>query len=538
MRAAIYARYSTELQNARSVEDQLDLCSDFARAQGHRVVGLFHDSARSGTTTHGRDGLHSMLLAAKRGEFDVLIIEALDRLSRDTEDLAGIHKRLTFAGIEIVAVHDGRADALQIGIRGLVSTLFINDLKHKTRRGLAAVVKDGRHAGGRAYGYRPVLGKPGVLEIHEGEAEIVRRIFREYLAGDVPRTIAARLNADGIAPPRGDRWAATTINGNLTRGHGIILNPLYAGHIVWNKTRMVRNPDSGKRVPRANPESEWKTAETPELAIISRDDWEAAQLAKEARSHGHKVSGPKRGRRILTGLLRCGCCGGGMGIKDRRGDAIRIACTTSRESGSCLNKRTYRLDEVERVVINAVLFRLRDPDQIAAFLATAQEERRDAAKMRASAEAEVERAQASLDRLSRAMIKGQIEEDFFEREAPALRAALAKAKAKLMEAPPANVVTLHPAAITEMTRILVLLAKHLPSLDPEEDSDIFEAFRALISVVTIHDTEDGGVSCEITGTLSILLGESAENQSWGNSVVARGRYSSIPPFHYGRFKVR
>ena len=522
MRAAIYARYSTELQNARSVEDQLDLCTDFARAQGHSVVGLFHDSARSGTTTHGRDGLQRLLLAAKRGDFDVLIVEALDRLSRDTEDLAGIHKRLSFAGIEIVAVHDGRADALQIGIRGLVSTLFINDLKHKTRRGLAAVVKGGRHAGGRAYGYRPVLGKPGVLEIHEAEAEIVRRIFREYLAGEVPRAIVARLNADGIAPPRGDRWAATTVNGNLTRGHGIILNPLYAGRIVWNKTRMVRNPDSGKRVPRANPPSEWKTAEVPELAIISREDWEAAQLAKEARSHGHKASGPKRGRRLLTGLLRCGCCGGGMGIKDRRGDAIRIACTTAKESGSCENRRTYRLDEVERVVINGVLSRLRDPDQLAAFVASAQEERRDAAKRRASAEAEVERAQASLDRLSRAMIKGQIEEDFFEREAPALRAALAKAKARLAEAPPTNVVTLHPAAMAEMTRILVLLAKHLPSLDSEQDSDIFDAFRALISVVTIHDTPTGGVSCEITGTLSILLGENVESQTWGNSVVARG----------------
>ena len=164
MRAAIYARFSTEMQNEKSVEDQFALCDEFARRQRYEIVGRYSDHARTGTTVHGRDGLWRLLDDARTGRFDVLVVEALDRLSRDLEDLAGIHKRLTFAGIEIVAVHDGKADALQVGIRGIVSTLMITDLKHKIRRGMSGVVSDGRIAGGRAK--RRACRPPGRSQAH------------------------------------------------------------------------------------------------------------------------------------------------------------------------------------------------------------------------------------------------------------------------------------------------------------------------------------------------------------------------------------
>src|SRR6201994_235968 len=104
--------------------------------------------------------------------------------------------------IEIQAVHDGTADSILIGIRGLVGQMQREDGAKKVRRGMAGVVRDGRHAGGRAYGYRAVPGKPGELEIVEDEAAIVRRIFAAYGAG---RT-------------RGRQWNASTINGNAQRG--------------------------------------------------------------------------------------------------------------------------------------------------------------------------------------------------------------------------------------------------------------------------------------------------------------------------------
>jgi site-specific DNA recombinase len=120
-RAVIYARFSTELQNERSTEDQIALCRAYADRQKIDVVATFEDRARSGASVFGRDGLMQLMDAARQRLFDVVIVEALDRLSRDMEDLAGLHKRLSFQGIEIQAVHDGIADAVLIGIRGLAS---------------------------------------------------------------------------------------------------------------------------------------------------------------------------------------------------------------------------------------------------------------------------------------------------------------------------------------------------------------------------------------------------------------------------------
>lgn len=96
--------------------------------------------------------------------------------------------------------------------------------KAKIRRGQAGVIRSGRSAGGHPYGYRSVLGCPGELEIVEDEAEVIRRISTAYAEGDSPRDIARMLNAEGVPPPRGTRWSASTINGNAARQVGMLLN--------------------------------------------------------------------------------------------------------------------------------------------------------------------------------------------------------------------------------------------------------------------------------------------------------------------------
>ncbi len=504
-RAAVYARYSTALQSERSVDDQIALCREFAAAQGLDVVGTYDDRARSGTTTFGRDGLQRLLQDARSGAFDVVIVEALDRLSRDQEDLAGMHKRLSFAGVEIIAVHDGRADALQVGIRGLVSSLWIADLKTKIRRGMSGRVRDGRSPGGRAYGYRPTPGDPGRPAIYEPEAAVVRRIFAEYLEGRVPRDIAHGLNADGIPGPRGAKWSAVTINGNGTRGHGILLNPMYAGRIVWNRVRMVRDPDTGRRVSRANPPEQWQHAEAPELAIIDRATWVAAQAAKAARALGTQAR-PHRARKgILSGLLRCGVCGGGMAAHDRRGDAVRIRCTTNRESGTCTNSRRYRLDRIEAVVIDGIAERLSDPAALAAYVDAYHDERRAETKARAKLERALADCRARINRMARMLVDGRVPEDFFDAEMPAARAELADLEARLAAAPPPNVIALHPAAVASYRQALAELGPILRSLDPARDADLIDAFRGLIDRVVIRDRADGGVDAEVFGWMGPLL---------------------------------
>ncbi|MCI4680220.1 recombinase family protein [Rhodoblastus acidophilus] len=293
-RAAIYARFSTDFQSDRSIEDQVGLCTSVAHRENLSVVATYSDRAKSGASIFGRDGLQKLNKDSKAGVFDVLIVEALDRLSRDMADLALIFRDFQFRNIELRAVHDGVADTVTIGLRGLVGQLFREDGAKKVRRGMAGVVREGRYAGGRAYGYMPTPGEPGKLRIVEAEAETVRRIFAEYAGGISPRDIAAGLNRDRIAPPRGDSWNASTINGNAERGTGIIQNSIYGGEIVWNKVRMIKDPSTGKRISRPNPRSEWQRCAAPELAIDRRCRLArgGARTKKRRASEGAKGPAP------------------------------------------------------------------------------------------------------------------------------------------------------------------------------------------------------------------------------------------------------
>ena len=117
-KAVIYARFSTDLQNERSVEDQVALCRTYAAQHDLDVIRVYDDRARSGASLLGRDGLLDLLNGARARSFGVVIVEALDRLSRDMEDLAGLHKRLTFLDIEIRAVHEGVVNTVLVGLRG------------------------------------------------------------------------------------------------------------------------------------------------------------------------------------------------------------------------------------------------------------------------------------------------------------------------------------------------------------------------------------------------------------------------------------
>ncbi len=175
-RAAIYARYSTDLQNDRSIEDQFQHCRDFVSRQGYTTVATFEDRACSGATMFGRPGLAKMMRAAEEHAFDVVIVEALDRISRSQADLPQIYRDLTFHGIDLIGVNDGGqpADTVQVGLRGLVGELYRLDGAQKVRRGMTGVVRQGLNPGGRAYGYEPVPGKPGERKIIEHEAEVVR----------------------------------------------------------------------------------------------------------------------------------------------------------------------------------------------------------------------------------------------------------------------------------------------------------------------------------------------------------------------------
>ena len=282
-RAVIYARYSTELQREASIEDQVRTCKAEIKKRGFELVQTYADHAISGST-HLRPGYQKLLEDARAGEFDVVIAEALDRLSRDQETIAGLFKRMTFANVKIVTISEGGISELHIGLKGTMNDLFLKDLAIKVHRGLEGRVRQGKSAGGLPYGYRVQRcfsddGEPltGLRIINLDEAAVIQRVFKMFASGTSPRLIANTLNAEGIPAPSGGLWADTTIRGHAKRRIGILRNDNYRGKLVWNKQRFVKNPNSGKRLARSNPESVWVWQDTPELRIISDDLWDKTE---------------------------------------------------------------------------------------------------------------------------------------------------------------------------------------------------------------------------------------------------------------------
>ena len=171
MKVAIYARYSSDNQRDASIADQLRICREFAARQGWTVVQEFTDHAISGATLL-RSGFQALMRDALNRRFDVVLAESLDRFSRDQEDTAGLFKRLTFAGVNIVTLAEGDITHLHIGFKGTMNALFLKDLAEKTHRGLRGRVETGKSGGGLCYGYRVVAYAAAAATVTTGEREI------------------------------------------------------------------------------------------------------------------------------------------------------------------------------------------------------------------------------------------------------------------------------------------------------------------------------------------------------------------------------
>jgi site-specific DNA recombinase len=522
MRVALYARYSTDNQSVASIEDQFRICREHADRERWQIIDTYHDAAISGASVILRPGIQALLQDAQRGKFDIVLAEALDRVSRDQADVATLFKHLRFAGVQIVTLAEGEISELHVGLKGTMNALFLKDLAAKTHRGLRGRVEKGKAGGGLCYGYDVVKridseGEPvrGERKINEAEAIVARRIFREFAAGKSPRAIATDLNRDGIPGPFGHSWGDTTIRGHASRGNGIVNNELYIGMLVWNRQRFIKDPNTGKRVSRPNPDVKWIRAEVPALSIVEDELWQRvklrqAELAKqfEATTKGvraaraERLNGLRRPAFLLSGLLICGCCGGRYGIvvNDRYG------CLGHFRKGICDNGRTVRRDDIERRVLAGLTDKLVSPEAVAvAVRAYAEETNRQNHERRAQAEAD----RRSLEKIERGIkgIMAAIEDGMYQPTMKARMGELAEQKAEIeahLAEPPADVPDIHPN-IAELYRTKVIrLAETLA--DPDSDGEAREDIRSLVGEVVLTPGEKRGqINAILRGEMMAVL---------------------------------
>jgi DNA invertase Pin-like site-specific DNA recombinase len=198
-RVGIYARYSDDLSDARSNEDQIEYCMDSV-ARSHPdwdVVLVCEDAAISGSAFGGRPGAQKLLQAERNEETDIILAEHPDRISRDTSDLAGLHRDCEFLGIEVWGVNTGKLNTITAGFYGAMAQAQREEIAYKVHRGMKPKFeRDGQFMGGCPYGYRAVIKRTfdirdrGKLEVDPYGSKVVVRIYEEYVGSKSPHEIA------------------------------------------------------------------------------------------------------------------------------------------------------------------------------------------------------------------------------------------------------------------------------------------------------------------------------------------------------------
>ena len=394
---AVYARYSTDHQTFKSIEDQLTLCRAYAERHGWIEAGAYHDAARSGATVIGRAGLFEMLAAAERGEFSIILVEDLDRLSRSASGTHGMVEEMEALDITVCTVSSGPVTDMEVAYKATQNARYLKVQAEKTRRGQEGTVKDGRISGQVAYGYRKVAsldGKNGRREVDPDQAEVVRRIFREYLEGRTPLDIAKGLNADGLPGPRGKPWKPGAIYGNRDTGSGILRNRLYVGINEWGRTVTKHNRHKGTSTAKVTAKADRLVVEVPHMRIVDDEVFQAVQDRIESRrSTPSTFRDKRRPDYLLSGLVRCGACGRPYAVV-----SDKLSCIGSAREGTCDNRRRVAREDLEAVVLNGLKGRLLRPELIAPYL---EAHRAEVERLNAAQAVQAEAAQARLKDLTR-----------------------------------------------------------------------------------------------------------------------------------------
>jgi DNA invertase Pin-like site-specific DNA recombinase len=473
MRTISYARFSTDKQSESSVDDQLDICRRYAELLGWSIACEYSDLGISGAALGNRPGVIAAL--ANVGAGDVLLVTDLSRLSR-SQDLAPLLSRLRYRGVRVLGVQDGfdsdgRTARMQAGMSGIMSEEFRFMIADRVHSALEIRARDGRATGGKPF----------------DDAALVREIFSRFAAGESLKRIASDLNRREIPSP-GAAWKArSNPRGKwlVSALHAMLHNERYVGRLVWNRSKWIKDPDSGKRIRRERPESEWVIRECE--PIIDRRTWDIAQ------SRFRTLTPHTRARRyLLSGILECGICGSKLVIAG--GEQRRYRCSAHHDGGAhaCSFALTFPQKIAEELILEPVMRDMLSDEAIALGVKVMREARLSAEHVPAPSNRE-------LKELERMVALGILSPEVAQ---PAIEAAKSKA-ASLSSAAPVVAPWPSPAA----WRQTVLKMREI--LAGDDVPAAREVIRGLIGNVRVMQGGRGYVVAQLAAR-SVMLATGTE----------------------------
>lgn len=338
-RAVIYARYSSSNQTEQSIEGQVRVCSEYAKAKGLTIVGEYIDRAISGRTDN-RPDFQRLMQDSGKHMFEAVIVYRTDRFARNKYDSAIYKRHLRKCNVELhyAAEHipEGPEGIILESLMEGLAEYYSAELSQKIRRGIRESALKGKATGGNiALGYK--IGPDKSFIVDEKEAEAVRMIFDMFVRQKPNSEICRYLNDLGIKTSRGNPFTKSSIP-------RIIQNEKYIG--VY-KCGDIRIEDA---VP----------------AIVSKEVFAMAQK-ENARRRTSKQAALPRAEYLLSGKLFCGHCKkkmtGVSGTGRRGGKFYYYYCPTARSKKGC-DKKHVPKDWLEDLVVAETLDHILRPDAL------------------------------------------------------------------------------------------------------------------------------------------------------------------------------
>ena len=375
MKAAIYARYSSDNQREQSIEDQVRVCQNYALKQGIEVLNeyIYADEARSGSI-RDRKGLDALMKSCEEKRFDIVLVDDSSRISRDVYYFNQLLCRFIYLHVRLISISDGldtQEENAKVGyqFRSIFNELYLTDLKKKTHRGQMGQVMRGFMMAGTSYGYESVpVGDPkpdkkGRLRaegytqrIIPEEARVIKRIYKDFVDGKSLNAIIKTLNQEKIPCRKKLKggWHMSTLS-------RILKNEKYKGTYIWNRTTSTKDPMTGKNKKVVRPKTEWVICEKPELKIIESKLWHKAQKRFKELKNTHPVPKGFGGQKsyiennpnyLLSGNIVCGSCGGSIVLVSGKSSGYYGCRNANRKI--CNNKILISRKKLESLFIKAL----------------------------------------------------------------------------------------------------------------------------------------------------------------------------------------
>ena len=375
-----YARVSTDDEDQiNSYKAQKEYYEEKIKSNPKwRFAGIFADEGISGTGMEKRDDFNRMMRQCRRGKIKLILCKSVSRWARNTVDGLNTVRELKSRGIAVYFEKEN-INTLKETSEFLI-TLFAGfaqaeseSLSANVRWGMQKSMKDGKVN----FQYKKMLGyargEDGNPRIVPQEAEVVRRIYMDYLAGYSLKRIMDELNADGISSPRGiKQWAHTVILSILT-------NEKYKGDALLQKTYTV--DCISKKVRRNNGELPMYLVKNNHEAIISPEMFNRVQeemarrnsLKRVDQKNGRTKQGKFSSKYALTGRLVCGECGAPYKrVTWARNGTKRILwrCVSRLENGTKYCRQSPSIDEpaLHRAIMRTLTRIAETREQVEAFV--------------------------------------------------------------------------------------------------------------------------------------------------------------------------